>query len=231
MLNIKSFTANTSPLFGDGTQLKFGILGGTFNPPHIGHLRLAEEVVCEQGLDHIVFMPSFIPPHKNEENVASARHRLTMTSLACADNPRFRVSDFEVTRQGPSFTVNTLSWFSEGQEQAPFFIMGADSLKEIATWRDYSRLFELSSFIVVSRPGTDFDSAWEAVPEEVRFTFDRSGKKLMRKDGKAIIQSDVRGLDVSSTTIRALIGKGESIRYLVTESVRLYIVENRLYGC
>lgn len=211
--------------------MKFGILGGTFNPPHIGHLRLAEEVACEQGLDHIVFMPSFIPPHKNEENVASARHRMEMTSLACRDNPGFRVSDLEVSRQGPSFTVNTLSSFSERKEQKPYFIMGTDSLREIATWKDYQRLFELSSFIVVSRPGTDFDSAWEAVPDEVRAAFDRSGKRLTREDGNAIIQSDVRGLDISSTKIRTLVGRGESIRYLVTESVRLYIVKNRLYGC
>ncbi len=211
-------------------MLKIGIFGGTFNPPHVGHLRLAEEVAFFHGLSRIVFIPSFISPHKNPGETAAAEDRLEMIRRSCADNDLFEVSDIEIAFQAPSYTVNTLEVFSKDKSFEPYFILGTDSLKEIRTWKDYERLFSLSHFIVVKRPGLDFLAAWAEVPEAVKKEFRDRQDYLLHSSSRRIIPSNVEGLNISSTMIRDLSRAGRSIRYLVRESVRQYIVERKLYG-
>ncbi|MBM3301675.1 MAG: nicotinate (nicotinamide) nucleotide adenylyltransferase, partial [Deltaproteobacteria bacterium] len=171
--------AKTSSFFAGNGRPRVGLLGGTFNPPHVGHLRLAEEVVYLHGLDQVMFIPCAIPPHKRSTDIASPEDRLHMTHLACADNSSFRVSDIEIVAKGPSYTVKTLSFFAEQDESETYFILGTDSLQEISTWKDYPRLFSLSHFIAVVRPGIDFNQAWNEVPAELRNQFESRGECLL----------------------------------------------------
>jgi nicotinate-nucleotide adenylyltransferase len=210
--------------------LKVGILGGTFNPPHVGHLRLAEEVAFTHGLSKIIFVPCSIPPHKRGDHIARANHRFEMTLRACDDNPLFEVSDLEVgADDGPSYTVNTLEFFKQDPGLDIFFIIGTDSLGEISVWKDYEKLFALSSFIVVRRPGTSFKAAWQQVPAALRNQFEEQAGHLLHPSANRIIPSAVTGLDISATIIRGLCKGGRSIRYLVTEPVRSYITQHHLY--
>jgi len=229
-LNIESLPAKTSPFFEKAGMVKIGIFGGTFNPPHVGHLRLAEEVAFFHGLSRIVFIPCFIPPHKSSQETASAEDRLEMIRRSCEDNPVFEVSDMEISFQGPSYTVNTLEVFSKDPSLDPYFILGSDSLREIRTWKDYAKLFSLSHFIVVKRPGVDFETAWIEAPEALRTEFQDRGDYLLHSSSTRLIPSNVEGLNISSTMIRELSRAGRSIRYLVRESVRQYIIERKLYG-
>lgn len=210
--------------------MKLGILGGSFNPPHLGHLRLAEEAAYAHDLDRVVFIPSSLPPHKRQVDVAPPVHRIEMTRLACRDNPVFEVSDMELRRGGPSYTVQTLEVLAKEANRGYFFILGSDSLREISAWKEYERLFELCNFIVVRRPDVSFEAAWAEVPAAVRDRFRCAGDRFVNPEDRLIIRSDVCGLDISSTRIRNLVKAGRSIRYLVTESVRAYIGENDLYG-
>ena len=154
-----------------------------------------------------------------------------MTRLACKDNPLFEISDIEVGRGNTSYTVNTLEYFSRMPDRESYFIIGTDSLREIRTWKDSERLFALSHFIVVTRPGLEFEAAWSEVPAELRAEFDFREGYYEHHSGTRLIASEVVGLDVSSTRIRALGRAGRSIRYLVPDPVRAYIVRNDLYRC
>ena len=211
--------------------MRTGILGGTFNPPHLGHLRLAEETAGVHRLDRVVFIPCDIPPHKSRAGIAPAEHRLSMTRIACEENPLFEVSDIEIRLQGPSYTVKTLKTFAKDKTVEPYFILGTDSLKEICTWKDYESLFELSNFIVVTRPGTAFTDAWCQLPEEIRAHFQAYDNTYQHDSSRVIIASNVRGLEISSTRVRTLVEQELSIRYLVPDSVLTYIKQNHLYGC
>ena len=228
-LSIESLFAKTSPFFEHGVELRVGILGGTFNPPHLGHLRLAEEVAPLFGLSRVMFVPCHIPPHKSGVHVAAAEHRLEMTRRACQNNPLFEVSDMEIAAKGFSYTVKTLEAFADKEDCEPFFILGTDSLKEIRTWKDYERLFVLAHFIVVTRPGTDFGSAWAELPAVTRAQFRDVGESLVHSTSTRVEPAAVRGLDISSTRIRELAREGKSVRYLVTEPVRSYMMEKKLY--
>jgi nicotinate-nucleotide adenylyltransferase len=219
----------TSPFLVNYSSMRVGILGGTFNPPHVGHLRLAEEVACFHGLDRVVFVPSSIPPHKSVAGVVCAEDRLEMTRRACQDNPLFQVSDIELTFESPSYTVNTLEFFIRTESSAIYFILGTDSLREISTWKDYQRLFVLANFIVVNRPGTSFTAAWKDAPKALREQFQVQDHYLLHRGGARLIPSPINGLDICATTIRSLVKSGHSIRYLVPEPVRSYIIEKELY--
>src|SRR5262249_30226755 len=121
---------------------RIGILGGTFNPIHLGHLRSAEEVCEQQGLDRVLFIPSATPPHKRAGGLVAARHRLAMVKLAIAGNPRFRVSTVEIDRGGRSFSVDTLRMLHARMPRTSFtFILGIDAFREIATWKEYTSIF------------------------------------------------------------------------------------------
>jgi nicotinate-nucleotide adenylyltransferase len=228
-LSIESLFAKTSPFFEDGVDLRVGIFGGTFNPPHLGHLRMAEEVAPLFGLARVIFVPCHIPPHKSPVHVAAAEHRLEMTRRACEDNPLFEVSDMEIAAKGLSYTVKTLEVFAGKLDCTPFFILGTDSLKEIGTWKDHERLFALAHFVVVTRQGTDFQAAWAELPEGTRSQFRHFGESLVHLSSTRVECAAVRGLDISSTRIRDLTREGRSVRYLVTELVRSYMMDKNLY--
>lgn len=221
--------AKTTPFLKNDSIEKIGILGGSFNPPHVGHLRLAEEVACEHALDKIVFIPCFVPPHKGNADMAPADQRLEMTRLACDDNPKFQVSDLEMVAKGASYTVNTLEYFAQTRPSRVHFILGTDSLREIRTWKDPERLFGLANFIVVTRPGTDFHEAWQGVPRSIRSEFQEVEGTLVHSSSTRLAPSRVTGLNISATEIRGLVKAGRSIRYLVPESVRLHILDTKLY--
>ncbi len=185
-------------------ELRVGILGGTFNPPHLGHLRLAEEVAPLFGLSRVMFIPCHIPPHKSPIQIAAAEDRLEMTRRACQDNPLFEASDLEIAAKGLSYTVKTLEAFADKKDCEPYFILGTDSLREIRTWKDYERLFALAHFIVVTRPGSTFRDAWAELPEGTRAQFQDRGEFLIHSTSTRVAPAAVCGLDISSTRIRKL---------------------------
>ncbi len=188
------------------------IMGGTFNPIHCGHLLSAEQVCDELGYDEILFMPSARPPHKYANDIVSAEHRYEMVCLAIADNPRFAVSRIELEREGPSYTIQTLKVLAEdyGDSTELAWIIGADSLIEYKIWKDFDKVLGRCRMIATTRP----NYALAGVPLEIR-----NKVKLF----------EITGVDISATEIRERIRKGCSIRYLVPEEVRAYIVQQRLY--
>jgi nicotinate-nucleotide adenylyltransferase len=212
--------------------MRTGILGGTFNPIHIAHLRIAEEVREVCGLDRVRFLPAATPPHKTVEEDVSFGHRLAMVQLAIAGNPSFEVSDIEALRRGKSYSVHTLEIL---RRQSPgedlFFIIGMDSFREISSWKEYRRLFELAHIVVASRPGFAADRPEDLVPVAMAddFCYDFPSKKLIHRTGMSVIFLEETFLDVSSTRIRQMVAGGRSIRYLVPEAVRNYIALHGLY--
>lgn len=204
--------------------MRIGLLGGTFNPIHFAHLRVAEEVREAFNLDKIVFIPSGMPPLKKQE-VIDAEHRLKMTELAINGNPFFEVSDIEVRQNKTSYTFNTLRYFKElYQRDTLFFIMGIDAFLELKFWYRYEDLLKMVDFIVMSRPG--FNSL-----EKSEFIEDKESENCFRiknSDKKAFFIS-VSPFWTSSTLLREMLKKGKSIRYLVPDAVIRYIEENQLY--
>lgn len=212
--------------------MRIGILGGTFNPIHLGHLRSAEEVCEAQRLDRVLFIPSATPPHKRADGLAAAVHRLAMVRLAIAGNPRFRVSTIEVERRGRSYSVDTLRAL---RAQLPavrfFFIMGIDAFREIATWKEYRAIFDLCDLIVTSRPPVPEPQLRRALPVAVRgdFCYRQRTKALEHRTGTRIISQRITDLDISASDIRQRLREGVSIRYLVPASVQRYIERQQLY--
>jgi nicotinate-nucleotide adenylyltransferase len=212
--------------------LKTGILGGTFNPIHLAHLRIAEEVREACQLDEVVFIPAALPPHKSEQVAASFTDRLAMVQAAIADNPGFRVSDLEGRRQGKSFSVDTLAILRHADPTGErYFIVGLDSFRDIASWKEYVRLFELAHLVVTARPGVELPDPLAALPVAVRndFCYDDQLKKLRHRSGNAVIFLEETRLDISSTLIRRKVANGASIRYLVPPAVADYIDRYGLY--
>jgi len=192
--------------------VRVGLFGGTFDPIHVGHLIAAEEARESVGLDRVVFVPCGIPPHKRSELISSGQARLEMTRLAAQGNPRFEVSDFEVSKDEASFTIETVRHFSSklGKDAELFLIVGADSVLEMWTWKNPAELLSESKPIVVSRPG-----------------FDLGNMEPWLRDRVLLVEGVLVG--VSSTDIRARVASGRSIRYLVPPPVLSYIVQNKLY--
>ncbi len=192
--------------------MRIGILGGTFDPIHRGHLLIAEGVREKFSLSRVIFVPAARPPHKMKEEISGAPHRYEMALLATEDNSNFSVSDLEMKRPGRSYTIETLKELKEKYQGAEiYFIVGRDSALEIFTWKDPERLLGLCRFISVQRP------------------FSRELDKLDRKYRERIEVLQVPTLSVSSTEIRQRVREGKSIRYLVTRCVEEYIYENKLY--
>lgn len=189
--------------------MRIGILGGTFNPIHIGHLILAEEAYFKLKLDKLVFVPAFMPPHKEPEIVINPKHRLEMVKMAIEDNRAFEVSTVEIDAKKKSYSIETLKEFRSvyGEDSQLFFITGSDSLKDLFSWRDINDIFKLSNFIVASRPGYPL----KEVPKEVQTVV-------------------ITPIEVSSEDIRRRVKEERSIRYLVPENVRKYISAHNLYG-
>jgi nicotinate-nucleotide adenylyltransferase len=190
---------------------KIGILGGTFDPIHLGHLVLAEQVKEKLQLDQVIFMPSASPPHKTKRKLSSAKDRFQMTKLALENNPTFLVSDIELNRGGLSYTVDTLKQLKKQYPDSEiYFLTGSDVLNEIQTWKDPEQIYKLVKVVIAIRPGFDsFDS-----------------KNHFAK--KSIIVP-ITGIDISSTQIRERVKKKQSIKYLVPAKVEEYIKKKKLY--
>jgi nicotinate-nucleotide adenylyltransferase len=193
-----------------------GIMGGTFDPVHFGHLTAAEEARLRFGLARVVFVPNGQPPHKKDYPVTPAEDRYAMVVLATASNPAFDASRVEIDRPGPSYAVDTVQALRErlGPEVRLYFITGADAILEILTWREPEELARSCEFIAVTRPGYDM-------------------RRLERELSASLLERThvlpVPGVDISSTELRRRAGVGESLRYLTQESVVRYIAAHRLY--
>lgn len=243
---------------GKKSRIKVGLLGGTFNPIHLGHLRAAEEVREILALEKIYFVPASIPPHKDPSEVASSSHRLKMLEIAVRGNPFFDISDFELRHDGLSYTIDTLRFFSsEFPEFDIYFIVGTDMFSEIDTWKEYEKLFEISNFALITRPGfflvqsdsprmvrlnvpaelgevSTQDDLLSTLPVALRDDFRYHKKEgnvifCLHKSSNVLALVQIEGIKVSSTQIRDLLKKKKSIKYLVPDEVELYILNNKLY--
>lgn len=203
-----------------GSKLKkLGIMGGTFDPVHYGHLVAAETVRYEFGLDKVIFMPAGKPPHKQTNTVSDPEHRYLMTALAVAANERFEVSRLEVDKDKVSYTVDTVKDLISiyGKDVDIYFITGADAVLELMGWHKIEELLTLCSFIAVTRLGFD-KKVLEQKIEEIKSNYNGE-----------IISIEIPLLEISSTDIRERVKKGKPIRYLVPDEVEKYIEKTGLY--
>lgn len=206
--------------------MTLGVLGGTFDPIHSGHIAAADAAQRALSLHNIVLVPSRIPPHRTEPTTASADDRFRMTELAAADRPGWSASRIELNREGPSYTYDTLVELGQPSTQL-FFITGADAFAEIATWSRYPAVLDLANFVVVSRPGITLDSLRARVPSAFPSTsLPASGRNNAQT---RVILVEANTPDVSSTEIRRRVRAGESLSGLVPDAVEHYIRTHHLY--
>ena len=211
-----------------------GIFGGTFDPIHYGHLRLAEEAAERMKLAEVRFIPAGSPPHRQAPG-ANAAHRLAMARLAVAGNACFTVDDREVRRAGPGYTVDTLTELRAeiGAHQPLALLMGADAFLDLATWRRWEQLFTLAHIVVAYRPGYPVDTWQTRMPVTLAREY---GARLAQQPlaahlapAGAIFVLPIAELDIAATGIRDAVGKGMSPRYLLPDSVLDYIEAQQLY--
>lgn len=197
----------------DSTRRRVGVMGGTFDPIHHGHLVAASEVQSWFDLDEVVFVPTGEPWQKSGREVTSAEHRYLMTVIATASNPRFTVSRVDIDRAGPTYTIDTLRDLTAAMPDADlFFITGADALTEIFTWRDVAELFSLAHFVGCTRPGYEMDQdSLEGIP------------------GDRLTILEIPALTISSTDCRDRTAIGEPVWYLVPDGVVQYLAKHKLY--
>lgn len=197
-----------------GARRRVGVMGGTFDPIHHGHLVAASEVQDWFGLDEVVFVPTGQPWQKADRQVSPAEHRYLMTVVATAANPRFRVSRVDIDRAGPTYTIDTLRDLgAEHPDTDLYFITGADALAEIFSWRDAEHMFDLAHFVGCTRPGADMDPATVAAIPRERLTL-----------------VEVPALAISSTDCRERQRRGRPVWYLVPDGVVQYITKHGLYA-
>jgi nicotinate-nucleotide adenylyltransferase len=196
-----------------GTRL--GLLGGTFDPIHVAHLFMGAIAADDLDLAKVLLMPAGIPPHKRGGHITAHEHRLAMVHAAVDGDPLFEVSDLEMRRNAPSYTIETVRELLEirGAETELFLIMGSDSLLELHTWKDHSELLSLVRLAVYPRPG-----------------FDPGSIDVIPRDRVNLLSTGGLDFRLSSTTIRERAAAGRSIRFLVPHAVEKYIVDNDLYG-
>ncbi|WP_255657934.1 nicotinate-nucleotide adenylyltransferase [Aeromicrobium sp. Leaf350] len=193
---------------------RVGVMGGTFDPIHHGHLVAASEVQATFDLDEVVFVPTGQPWQKADREVSPAEHRYLMTVIATAANPRFEVSRVDIDRSGPTYTVDTLGDISRQRPDADlFFITGADAMAQILTWRDHDEIFELAQFVACTRPGHDLDESMLADLPQGRVTV-----------------LEIPALAISSTDCRERVRSGQPVWYLVPDGVVQYVAKHELYA-
>jgi nicotinate-nucleotide adenylyltransferase len=199
-------------MYGGGSGVRIGVMGGTFDPIHHGHLVAASEVADRFALDEVVFVPTGQPWQKGEGYVSPAEDRYLMTVVATASNPRFHVSRVDIDRAGPTYTVDTLRDLRTvyGPEVDLYFITGADALDAILGWKDAGTLFELAHFVGVTRPGYELSDAH------------------LPRDAVSLVE--VPALTISSTACRDRVRAGQPVWYLVPDGVVQYIAKRRLYA-
>jgi nicotinate-nucleotide adenylyltransferase len=210
---------------------RLGVLGGTFDPVHVGHLDAADAARRALTLDEIAFVPAHDPPHRAATPRAGGFHRFAMVALAIDGAPGYRVSDLELTREGPSYTADTLRTL-HAVGWAPsqlFFILGTDAFAEIATWHEYPAVLDAAHFVVIARPGTTIDEGCARTPElrsRMRTPLDFEAASC----ATSVILVETTTRAVSSTTIRAQLADRRSIDHLVPAAVARHILAHHLYG-
>lgn len=191
-----------------GDTVRIGVFGGTFDPPHIGHLIVAQDAWSALELDRVLFVPAASPPHKTGSRITPAALRLEMLRAALAGDPRFEAEDLELRRAGPSYTVDTLRELRARYPAASlFFLLGSDQFRELHTWREPDEIARLARLVVLSRGGSEEDGRVEFPHQRLRVT----------------------RIDLSATEVRARVAAGEPIRYLVPEGVAAVIEREGLY--
>jgi nicotinate-nucleotide adenylyltransferase len=195
--------------------MRLGVFGGSFDPVHFGHLRMAEEARTQAGLDRVLFIPTQVSPFKVGRQVTPGELRVQMLHIAVEDNPAFAVSDVEVARPGPSYTVETLRLLREQHPSAELlFLTGTDAVRDLPKWREPEEILSLARFLVAARPGVDRAEVLHALPDtwEERISF-----------------IEMQELDISSTYLRERIREGQSVRYLLPRAVEQFIAAHGLY--
>ena len=196
--------------------MRIGILGGTFNPPHLGHLVAAQEAYRELDLDQVMLIPAGIPPHKPVEDEPGAEHRLELCRLAVGDDDRFTVSDLELRRDGPSFTVDTLDVLkSQSPSDDLFLILGGDIAAGLPKWHEPERVLELATVAIAKRRGTAKAAVEQALAQ--------------LKGGERARFFQMPRIGISSTMVRRRVRAGQPIRYFVPDGVMHYIETHGLY--
>jgi nicotinate-nucleotide adenylyltransferase len=202
---------------------RLGVMGGTFDPIHCGHLIAAQEALERFDLEKIIFMPANVQPLKPQGESLPAEDRYRMVAAAVEGNPRFELSHLELSRPGPSYTIDTLREVraSLPEVEEIYFIVGTDSILDICSWKDSEALMEEFPIIVATRPGYDLGRLEAALPE---------CERARRKTEPRVHVMEIPALDVSSTELRQRVAEGRSIRYLVPEGVRHLIEQNGYYA-
>ncbi|ROQ90960.1 nicotinate-nucleotide adenylyltransferase [Desulfosoma caldarium] len=221
---------------------RLGILGGTFNPVHLGHLRMAEEAVEALALDLCLFLPAWVPPHKPDPHLVAFEHRWRMLELATAGHPRFGLSDVEKRLRGTSYTVRTLRtlYLELPPETQLFLLVGTDAFFEMPTWWRYGEIFRLATVVVLDRPNLATEDVLAFLHKHVstdyghEATDGQEGSRAARTVYRSITRFPVvclktTRLDIASSRIRTLVAEGKSIRFLVPDAVMDYISEKSLY--
>jgi nicotinate-nucleotide adenylyltransferase len=211
-----------------------GLFGGTFDPVHLGHLRAAAEVRRLTGLDRILFVPSYIPPHKAAGGAASPADRLRMVELACRRRAGFEASPLEVEARGKSYSIRTLRQVRAMSPRARlFFIVGVDAFLDIGTWHEYRKVLAECVFLVIGRPGFDLERARDVLDGRLRKVtgpLAEAGSLSGRVPPRfRVILVPIRAVDVSSTGVRERVRRGASLEGLVPGAVAAYIRQHQLY--
>jgi nicotinate-nucleotide adenylyltransferase len=219
---------------------RIGLFGGTFNPIHLGHIQVVREVKAGFGLDQILIIPSALPPHKEPDGVVDAENRLEMIRLAFSNDPNFMISDVELKRSGPSYTIDTVRHFKSisPENTELYLIVGLDAFLEINTWKSYHDLFLLIPFIVMSRIINTENSTkldWKSLKNYLQskiskgYTFSSTQSTFNHDKKQPVCVFNVTPVDISSTTIRKRIKEGRSIKGLVPHIVEDFIKTKGLY--
>jgi nicotinate-nucleotide adenylyltransferase len=211
--------------------MRAGLFGGTFNPVHIAHLKTAKDVVERFNLDKLYLIPSSIPPHKKSPETIDAKFRFEMLKLAVTDE-NFIVSEVELNRDGPSYTIDTINHFLKKGFEEIFFILGTDAFLEIDLWRSYEKILKQISFIIMPRPDVidEVSNLNSYINNKIgKYDYQKEKGCFESKENKTLYLTDVTQLNISSTLVRELVKKGDSINHLVDERVGEYIIKKGLY--
>lgn len=212
--------------------MRLGILGGTFDPIHFGHLRLTEEMYEEFALSKVLLIPCAQPPHKDESVITPYPERLEMVNIAVSYSSYLEASDIEGRRKGPSYSIETINIVKNlyGTDVDLYFILGIDTFRDIKTWKNYKDLFELTSFVVIDRPGINRGEI-NSLIGSLGLDFKKGDTEdiYINRSGCSIYFKRATLMDISSTKIRHNIRAGRSINYLVPDRVKEYIIRKGLY--
>ncbi len=225
-------------------MIRIGLMGGTFNPIHIGHLISADEIIDLFHLEEVMVVPCCLPPHKEHGELIDASHRFAMASLATTSNPKLVVSPLEIERGGKSYTIDTIRALKKevGGELETYFIVGVDVFADLASWKGVEDLLTGSHFVVTNRPGYDESQLVERLNRDVTPRFPKLRFNLKARAIKGLIHEisvegspysiflvHIPSLDISSTEIRRRVAQGRPIKYLVPPEVEQYINKHKLY--